>query len=121
MEILQWISFIIIIAFVVNFFLPTKGVSNITAKEAKDKFAEKGIQFIDVRTPGEYKANHQKKFTNVPLANLSKRIGELDKNEEVVVICQSGMRSAKAAKILKKQGFEKVSNVKGGMGTWGIR
>ncbi|GAB3047192.1 rhodanese-like domain-containing protein [Virgibacillus ainsalahensis] len=118
MEILQWIFFIIIIAFVVNFFLSTKGVSNITAKEAKDKFAEKDVQFVDVRTPGEYKANHQKKFANVPLAHLSKRTGELDKNKEVVVICQSGMRSAKAAKMLKKQGFEKVSNVKGGMNAW---
>lgn len=118
MEILQWVFFIIAIAFVVNYFLPTKGVSNITVKVAKDKFVEKDVQFLDVRTPGEYKANHQKKFTNVPLANLSKHTRELDKNKEVVVICQSGMRSAKAAKILKKQGFEKVSNVKGGMNAW---
>lgn len=118
MDILQWIIMIIAVVFVVKFFLPLKGISNITAKEAKDKFKEKDVQFIDVRTPAEYKGNHQKEFKNIPLSNLAGRTNELDKNKEVVVICQSGMRSAKAAKILKKQGFEKVTNVKGGMTAW---
>ncbi|MFC4022871.1 rhodanese-like domain-containing protein [Oceanobacillus longus] len=118
MDILQWIIMIIAVVFVVKFFLPVKGISDITTKEAKDKFKAKDVQFIDVRTPGEYKANHQKKFKNIPLSSLAGRTSELDKNKEVVVICQSGMRSAKAAKILKKKGFEKVTNVKGGMGAW---
>jgi rhodanese-related sulfurtransferase len=48
---------------------------------------------------------------------LPKKIDKLDKDKEIV-ICQSGMRSAKAAKLLKKQGFEKINNVKGGMGAW---
>ena len=37
---------------------------------------------------------------------------------EVVVICQSGMRSKQASKLLRKQGFNKVTNVKGGMNAW---
>ncbi|MGJ9456887.1 rhodanese-like domain-containing protein [Oceanobacillus sp. CF4.6] len=118
MDILQWIIVIIAVVFVVKFFLPVKGISNITTKEAKDKFKEKEVQFIDVRTPGEYKGNHQKKFNNIPLSSLAGRTNELDKNKEVVVICQSGMRSAKASRILKKQGFERVTNVKGGMSAW---
>src|SRR5699024_3471796 len=118
MDILQWIIMIIAVVFVVRFILTLKGVSNITAKEAKDKFKEKDVQFIDVRTPAEYKANHQKKFKNIPLSNLAGRANGLDKNKEVVVICQSGMRSAKATKILKKQGLEKVTNGKGGMSAW---
>lgn len=118
MDIITWILLIVIIALAVKFFLPAKGVSNITAQEAKDKFKEKDVQFIDVRTPGEYKGNHQKQFKNIPLNNLAGRTGELDKDKEVVLICQSGMRSARAAKMLKKQGFEKVTNVKGGMGAW---
>lgn len=118
MDIVQWIIIIIAAVLLVRFFMPTKGISNITTKEAKDKFKEKDVQFIDVRTPGEYKGNHQKKFKNIPLSNLARRTNELDKSKEVVVICQSGMRSAKAAKILKNQGFEKVTNVKGGMSAW---
>lgn len=42
----------------------------------------------------------------------------LSKEREVVLICQSGMRSNKASKTLKKSGFEKVTNVKGGMNAW---
>src|SRR5699024_8439747 len=90
--------------------IPVRGIANISTQEAKDKFNDKNVQFVDVRTPGEYKANHRKPFKNIPLSQLAQKSNELDKNKEVVVICQSGMRSMKATKILKKQGFEKVTN-----------
>lgn len=118
MDIIQWIIFIFIALFVINRFLPTKGVTNIAVAEVKNKFKDKNVQFIDVRTPGEYKANHRPPFKNIPLSNLSEKLDKLDKDKEIVVICQSGMRSAKAAKLLKKQGFEKIYNVKGGMSAW---
>lgn len=117
-QLIQWAFIIIVAGFIVSRFMPIKGITNITTQEAKDKFKDKSVQFVDVRTPGEYKANHRKPFKNIPLAHLAKQSTELDKNKEVVVICQSGMRSKKASKILKKQGFENVVNVKGGMGAW---
>ena len=71
--------------------------------------------FIDVRTPAEYKSRNIKQFKNVPLgSDLSK----LPKDKEIVVICQSGMRSSNACKQLKKLGFEKVTNVRGGMSAY---
>ncbi|WP_085993135.1 rhodanese-like domain-containing protein [Oceanobacillus senegalensis] len=118
MGVIEWIILILIIGVLVNHFMPVKGISNISVQEAKNKFKENSVQFIDVRTPGEYKANHCKPFKNIPLSNLASKLDKLDKKEEVVVICQSGMRSAKAAKILKKHGFKKISNVKGGMNAW---
>ncbi|RKQ37292.1 rhodanese-like domain-containing protein [Oceanobacillus halophilus] len=118
MDIIQWIFIIIIAVFLIQRFMPVKGITNITTEQAKNKFKDKDVQFIDVRTPGEYKANHRKPFKNIPLNQLPKRISELNENKEVVVICQSGMRSAKAAKLLKKSGFTNVSNVKGGMSAW---
>ncbi|WP_284140560.1 MULTISPECIES: rhodanese-like domain-containing protein [unclassified Virgibacillus] len=118
MDIVQWIIIIAAVVFIATRFMPTKGIQHITSQEAKNKFKDKQIQFVDVRTPGEYRANHRKPFKNIPLSNLSAQTKNLDKSKEVVVICQSGMRSMKAAKILKKQGFEKISNVKGGMNAW---
>ncbi|EHL78629.1 rhodanese-like domain-containing protein [Bacillus smithii] len=118
MDILQWIIIALIAAYVISRFIPTKGITNITVQEAKDKFKDKNIQFIDVRTLGEYKANHRPQFKNIPLSDLPTKANKLDKDKAVVVICQSGMRSAKAAKILKKQGFAKIYNVKGGMNAW---
>ena len=65
----------------------------------------KSVQFIDVRTPGEYKGRHIKEFKNIPLNTLKSQLASLDKSKETVVICQSGMRSGQAAKILKKEKF----------------
>jgi len=116
--IIQWGLIIVVAWFVMNRFMPAKGVASITTEEAKKRTKERNVQFVDVRTPGEYKANHRKPFKNIPLAELANRSNELDREKEVVIICQSGMRSSKAAKILKKQGFNHVTNVKGGMGAW---
>lgn len=116
--IIQWIIIIGLAAFILSRFLPAKGVENISSQEAQKLMKNKNCQFIDVRTPAEYKSNHRKPFKNIPLSNIATRSKELNRDKEVVLVCQSGMRSAKAAKILRKQGFSKIYNVKGGMSAW---
>ncbi|MFS0763500.1 rhodanese-like domain-containing protein [Peribacillus sp. 1P06PB] len=114
---------LIILSFIVWFlyqrFVPAKGIKNINAADLKALLNNKGNkQFIDVRTSNEYRGNHIKDFKNIPLSELGKRTQELSKDKEVVVICQSGMRSSNASKVLKKLGFNEVTNVKGGMSSW---
>lgn len=104
--------------FIYKRFVPTKGIRTISTEELKTELKNKDIQFIDVRTPNEFKGNHIKEFNNIPLYDLQKKANELSKDREVFVICQSGMRSSNAAKLLKKMGFENITNVKGGMGAW---
>lgn len=116
--VIQWILLVLLVGILISRLLPAKGVSNLTIKELKDKRKDKNIQFIDVRTPQEFKQNNQKPFKNIPLSELANRTNQLKKDREIIVICKSGMRSMRATKILKKQGFEKVSNVKGGMSAW---
>lgn len=110
--------FVIAIWFLVSRILPAKGVKQITSDELKGMLKNKDKQFIDVRTPVEYKSNAIKEFKNIPLHDLRNKLNSLSKDKEVVVICQSGMRSNKASSLLKKNGFTKVTNVKGGMSTW---
>lgn len=99
--------------------LPTKGVKQITTVDLSKELQQKQKQFIDVRTPAEFKARHISGFQNIPLHQLNnKTINKLSKKEEVIVLCQSGMRSNKACKTLKKMGFEKVTNVRGGISQW---
>ena len=98
--------------------VPAKGMRNISTTELKAELRNKDKQFIDVRTPNEFKGNHIKEFKNIPLYDLQKKASQLSKDREVFVICQSGMRSSNASRILKKMGFEKVTNVKGGMSAW---
>ena len=55
------------------------------------------------------------------MPELSTRWKELDPNQEMVVHCKSGMRSAKAVAFLKSQGFSKLKNLKGGILAWSER
>ena len=117
-----WVLDVVIIAFVVLFLVkrmvPAKGVRTISTTDLKSILKDKNIQFIDVRTPGEYKSNHVREFKNIPLNTLGQQAQSLSKDQDIVVICQSGMRSSQASKQLKKMGFEKVTNVRGGMSAW---
>lgn len=108
----------LVVAFLFWRMMPTKGIANITTAELQNKLSDKNKQYIDVRTPGEYKGNHIRGFKNIPLYELNSKATQLSKEKEVIVICQSGMRSNKASKMLKKMGFKQITNVKGGMSSW---
>lgn len=119
MSILNIILIVLVVLFIVSRMMPAKGVKNITTADLKDDLKDKNKQFIDVRTPGEFKANHIRGFKNIPLQSINENaIKQLSKDKEIVVICQSGMRSNKASKVFKKMGFKQVTNVKGGMSAW---
>jgi rhodanese-related sulfurtransferase len=118
MDYLNYAIFALLLLIMMKRFVPVKGIRNISAAELKNELNDKQKQFIDVRTPGEFTRNHIKGFKNLPLHQLSHKSKELAKDKEVVVICQSGMRSQKASKELKKLGFTQITNVKGGVSAW---
>ena len=74
---------------------------------------------LDVRTPGEYSTGHIEPSVNIPDYALAERLGELEahRGEPVVVLCERGGRSAKAARILSEAGFT-VLDYSGGMNAW---
>ncbi|MBE4909465.1 rhodanese-like domain-containing protein [Bacillus luteolus] len=118
MDYLNYILIGLLILFLLQRLLPTKGVRQITTADLRKELNDKNKQYIDVRTPGEFKGRNIKGFKNIPLHQLASKASELSIDKEVVVICQSGMRSNKATKVLRKQGFNQVTNVKGGMSAW---
>ena len=107
-----WLIVAIIIAILVWRMMPAKGVQSISAAQLKNILHDQDKVFIDVRTPAEYKGRNIPQFKNIPLGSS---FNKLPRDKEIVVICQSGMRSSQACKQLKKQGFERVTNVRGGM------
>ncbi|PEY30135.1 sulfurtransferase [Bacillus cereus] len=113
------IALVILVAWlIISRFLPVKGVKSINGKELKTLLHKKNKQLIDVRTQGEFRGNHIQGFQNIPLNELVQNANHLDKSKEVIVICQSGMRSKRAVKMLKKLGFQHITNVSGGMNAW---
>ena len=61
---------------------------------------------LDTRTPFEYMRGHAEYFINIPLDDLRERLGELDKTKKIYVMCQSGLRSYLATRILMQNGFD---------------
>ncbi|MGA8032759.1 MAG: MBL fold metallo-hydrolase [Casimicrobiaceae bacterium] len=78
------------------------------------------LQIVDVREADEFAGalGHIAGARLLPLADLEKRAGALTKDRPVVTVCRAGARSAQAAAILRKAGFEKVANLAGGMLRW---
>ena len=74
---------------------------------------------LDVRSAEEFAGGHLRDAKNIPLADLSARLGELDKSKgkTIVVVCQSGNRADKAVRQLAAAGFDALS-LDGGIVAW---
>ncbi|QFT90513.1 putative adenylyltransferase/sulfurtransferase MoeZ [Bacillus sp. THAF10] len=118
MEFLPYIFMGLAVVFLISRMKPTSGVRQISTAELKLELNNKNKQFIDVRTPMEFKGKHIQQFQNIPLNTIGNSTNMLSKDKEIIVICQSGMRSNAAVKQLKKAGFTKLANVKGGLNAW---
>jgi adenylyltransferase/sulfurtransferase len=93
--------------------------TEITAIELKQRL-DRGdtLKIVDVREPNEYQINRIPGSELIPLGDVPKRYQELNKDDEIVVHCKMGGRSAKAADFLRSVGFTKVLNLKGGILDW---
>jgi rhodanese-related sulfurtransferase len=93
------------------------GGPRVTATEATRLINREDAVVVDIRDQGEYQAGHILGAKNVPLARVES--GELkSKDKTIIVYCETGDRAPKAAAALKKQGFEKVVNLSGGLAAW---
>ncbi len=73
---------------------------------------------IDVRHEGEWRGGHLPSAIHIPLGHLSRRLSELPKGQPLVMQCQGGSRSAIATSLLRRAGYDDVSNLVGGYGAW---
>ena len=95
-------------------------MKEITVKEFEAIIKEmpKNVLFLDVRTPGEYKACHINGLKNIPLDQLSTHVNELKKYDTIYISCGTGMRSGKGCIALSSLGLTNVVNVQGGLEAW---
>lgn len=92
----------------------------VTVQEMKRALQDSklGIQVIDVREPDEYEIARIDGVPLYPLSMLPQKFTALDPNQTLYVHCKSGVRSLKAVKFLKEQGFKHAKSVKGGISSW---
>lgn len=97
-----------------------RGSRGISPAQATQLINRNDAAVIDVRDASEYAAGHLLNAQHIPLGELDKRLGELDKlkDKPVILNCQTGGRSASACDILRKAGFTQVHNLEGGIAAW---
>src|SRR5262245_24985390 len=92
---------------------------DITVQELKARLDRGEPVFVlDVRNLPEFQICRIPGSALIPLPELPGRLGELDREREMVVHCKSGIRSARAVAFLREQGFRKLLNLKGGILEW---
>lgn len=109
----------VIVWFAYTRFKPAKGLRNLNTEGFKAEMMkpDKPI-LIDVREPNEFKGGVITGAKNIPLSQLSGRLSEIPKDQQVLLYCRSGMRSQSAAKMLFKNGYTELAHLQGGLGAW---
>ena len=95
-------------------------VAHLTPAEATLMMTREDALVLDVRETGEWSSGHIQGARHIALAQLEKRISELEKFKDrpIIICCASGNRSSSACGQLKKGGFEKVFSLDGGVSAW---
>ncbi len=96
------------------------GMRSIGPLEATQLSNRQDALFLDIRDDREYGTGHIPEAIHIPLKQLRERVGELEKHKSrpVIAYCRSGSRSGSAGGILKKNGFQTVYNLGGGVMAW---
>lgn len=79
---------------------------------------QQGAPLIDMREPTEFAAGYPRGAHNIPLGQLSSRLGDIGTDRTVLLICRSGNRSRAAQQILRRHGITDTRNVRGDMSAW---
>jgi rhodanese-related sulfurtransferase len=84
------------------------------------RLLNEGALLLDVRSKDEFDSGHVIEARHIPQPELAQGLESLKKHKDKVVItvCESGMRSGAAARVLRAAGFSKVVNLRGGMQSW---
>lgn len=113
-----WGVFIASVAFFWLLGMKSRGGNTLSPHAFHEAIQRGEGQVIDVREPEEYRHGHIPGAINVPIGRLPEYLPRLSKDVPVLLYCQSGNRSAIAARMLKKQGFEQVYHLRGGISGW---
>ena len=95
------------------------GYGDVTVQEARSLIEDKpDLVILDVRTVSEYEDGHIEGAVNIPVQELSARLDELSNEDELLVYCRIGNRSAQAVDILQDVGFTEIYHMDAGITGW---
>jgi rhodanese-related sulfurtransferase len=96
-------------------------IEEIEAQELKRRMdSGEQLLILDVREPEEVAIAPFPQAIHMPMGDIPSRIAELDPDAQWVVVCHHGIRSAQVAMYLVRMGFERVTNLSGGIDAWSL-
>ncbi|MCK5639258.1 MAG: rhodanese-like domain-containing protein [Gammaproteobacteria bacterium] len=97
-----------------------RGFKDLEPMQAVQKMNHDNALVVDIRENNEINEGMISGSRHMPLSTLADKVDQLtkDKDRPMLVVCRSGQRSAKACGILRKQGFEPLYSLKGGIMAW---
>ena len=96
-------------------------VESVDAPDWESWIAETGGRILDIREPWEWEKGTLPDSTLIPMGEIPGRLGELDADQALLVVCRSGGRSQQVALYLAMNGFTRVANMAGGMKALGLQ
>ncbi len=101
-------------------FNKSKSFTDLSSADFEAEMKRGNSVILDVRSRGEFASGHIQGAKNIDVQSpdFDAHVQKLDSSKSYLVYCRSGMRSASACSRLSKQGFENVSNLKGGIMAW---
>jgi adenylyltransferase/sulfurtransferase len=101
---------------------PVSVFMNITPLELKSRMDHApGMRLIDVREPDEWAVARLPGAELIPLSQFQYALEKLSPDDQIVLYCHHGMRSARAQDFLKSHGYKDVLNLSGGIDAWSIQ
>jgi rhodanese-related sulfurtransferase len=99
---------------------PELQVKHVDAQQAQKLIADKKVEVLDIRTPGEFKQGRIAGAKNIDFQapDFEQRIEALDKSKSYLVHCASGGRSTHSLALFKKHDFQSVYHLDGGIKAW---
>ena len=97
-----------------------RGGSSVSAQQLVGLVNREGAVVLDLRDQKEYEAGHIVDSVNIPYASLESRLSELEKYKDkpIVLACKMGQHAGSAGTALRKNGFDNVSRLSGGIAEW---
>ena len=96
-------------------------IHEITPTEVARRLDEgENLELLDVREPFELNFVRLPHARHIPMRQIPSQLGELDRTQDLVIVCHHGIRSAQVCAYLEHHGFDRVFNLTGGIDAWSL-
>lgn len=108
----------ILILIIVHEFRQARGSASSLSPAGAVLLMNRGAQVVDTRSTDAFRKAHILNAKSIPAAEIGDKLNKLEQSKPVIVYCDSGIASSRVATQLRREGFEDVYNLAGGIGAW---